>query len=120
MPTRMDRTELTWKKNKPTTPNITECEWSFAGESTELLSGGNAANFIHIEADGFEAGGGICLVHNKPNGVGRELAKLIAAAPAMRKTLGNVLNHNRALKPEYQLPLSLVREIQSILERASA
>lgn len=45
-------------------------------------------------------------------------AALIAAAPGILATLRNVLNHNAALKPEYQLPSSLVLEIRNAISSA--
>ena len=45
------------------------------------------ATFISIEADGFSAGGGICLVHEKHSGIGQANARLIAAAPELLEAL---------------------------------
>ena len=58
--------------------------WGLAGEAYERVSGvpaGSEQPFIFVEADGYEAGGGVCLVHNKPRGVGTANTRLIIAAP---------------------------------------
>lgn len=48
----------------------------------------------------------------------RANAHLIAAAPALVEALQGVISHNRATKPAYQLPESLIRHIESALALA--
>lgn len=58
--------------------------WNTSGESIETLANGPSdVPFIHIEADGYEAGGGVAMVHNKHSGVGIANAKLVCSAPDM-------------------------------------
>lgn len=63
--------------------NHTPTPWQLAGITTERLQGDQKsieADFIHIEAEGYAAGGGIGLIHNKPNGVGMANAQFILTA----------------------------------------
>ena len=43
-------------------------------------------------------------------------APLVAAAPAMLKALRGVIHHNDATKPLYQLPKSLIRQIEDAIQ----
>lgn len=61
----------------------TPTPWRQAGISSERLQGiqrGIEAEFIHLEAEGYIAGGGIGMIHNKPHGVGTDNAAIIVAA----------------------------------------
>lgn len=61
----------------------TPTPWQLAGITTERLQGNQRsieADFIHIEAEGYTAGGGIGMVHNKPNGVGMANAQFVIQA----------------------------------------
>lgn len=63
--------------------NHTPTPWQLAGITTERLQGSQRsieADFIHLEADGYTAGGGIGLIHNKPNGIGMDNARFILTA----------------------------------------
>jgi len=85
----------------------TPTPWQIAGVSTERLVGrqrGVEADFIHIEAVGYEAGGGIGLVHDKPHGVGlantqliiravNSHAQLLEALEGTMKVLRNLRDH---------------------------
>lgn len=63
--------------------NHTPTPWQLSGITTERLQGHQKsieADFIHLEAEGYTAGGGIGLIHNKPNGVGMDNARFILTA----------------------------------------
>lgn len=56
-----------------------------------------------------------------PSYVGEALerdAHLITAAPDMLKIIKGVLSHNEALKDQYKLPQSLIREVCKIVNKA--
>lgn len=46
-------------------------------------------------------------------------AELQADNARLRKALEGVLHHNAAVKPQYQLPISLIRHIKGALEGKS-
>lgn len=74
--------------------NHTPGPWQLAGITSERLQGykrGIEADFIHIEAAGYTAGGGIGMVHNKPNGVGMANAQFIVTACNAHEELVTIL-----------------------------
>ena len=76
--------------------NHTPTPWQLAGITTERLQGYQKsidADFIHIKAEGYAAGGGIGLIHNKPNGVGVDNARFILTACNAHEELVEMLNY---------------------------
>lgn len=88
--------------------NHTPTPWQLAGITTERLQGDQKsieADFIHIEAEGYAAGGGIGLIHNKPNGVGMNNARFILNACNAHEELVSLLEDavtgRHAISPDW-------------------
>jgi len=64
--------------------------------------------------------GVVCEMPDEPDSEARANARLIAAAPDLLEACKGVLHHNSAVKAEYQLPQSLIRQIQSAIAKARA
>lgn len=86
----------------------TPTPWQLAGITTERLQGHQKsieADFIHIEAEGYTAGGGIGLIHNKPNGVGVDNARFILTACNAHEKLVSLLDDavsgRHAISPDW-------------------
>lgn len=102
--------------------NHTPGPWQLAGITTERLQGDQRsieAYFIHIEAEGYAAGGGIGLIHNKPHGIGMDNARLISAAPELYALATRLQDAIRKL-PELPNTISLfdMEELSKAITKA--